>query len=40
MNPNGTLSSDDSASGIIKVAFDPATENGEFYQVCFLLRLD
>lgn len=36
MNPQGTLSTNESASGIVKVSFDPATENGEFYQVHFL----
>ena len=33
MNPEGTLSVEECATGIVKVAFDANTENGEFYQV-------
>jgi hypothetical protein len=32
MSPQGALTVDEIASGILKVTFDSATENGEFYQ--------
>ena len=33
MSPQGVLSVEECATGIVNVTFDPATENGEFYQV-------
>jgi len=33
MSPQGVLSVEESATGIVNVTIDPATENGEFYQV-------
>ena len=33
MSPQGVLSVEECATGIVNVTFDPAAENGEFYQV-------
>jgi hypothetical protein len=33
MSPQGVLSVEECTTGIVNVTFDPATENGEFYQV-------
>ena len=33
MSPQGVLSVEECATGIVNVTFHPATENGEFYQV-------
>lgn len=33
MSPQGTLTVEEAASGIVKVTLDPKTENGEFYSV-------
>jgi hypothetical protein len=35
MSPQGVLSVEEVATGIIKLVFDSETENGEFYQVFF-----
>ena len=33
MSPQGVLSVEECATGIVNVTFNPTTENGEFYQV-------
>ena len=42
MSPQGILSVEEVATGIVKLLFDPNTENGEFYQVhpCFKVETD
>jgi len=40
MSPQGVLSVEECATGIVNVAFDAATENGEFYQVQILCKID
>jgi hypothetical protein len=40
MSPQGVLSVEEVATGIVKLVFDPNTENGEFYQVHFCFEVE